>query len=281
MTDNPRLADKIRRLSDIFSSADTVVVAYSGGVDSTFLAKVAYDTLGSRALALTAVSPSLAAAELDDAKSVAAQIGVRHELVDSHELSDPRYLANGPDRCYFCKVEVYGLLASYARERGFAAVVDGTNLDDLRDLRPGRKAAKEHGVLSPLVDAGFTKADVREASRSLGLPTADKPSMACLSSRIPCGTPVSVEALHQIEAAEKLMRDMGLGQLRVRHHVDIARVEVDPAGFPTVIERRDEIVEGLKALGYVYVTLDLEGYRTGSTNRARGSSDRKKARDGR
>src|SRR5262249_28656264 len=193
MIDDPRLADKIRRLSDIFSSADTVVVAYSGGVDSTFLAKVAFDTLGSRALAVTAVSPSLAASELDEAKSVAAQIGVRHEMVDSHELDDPRYLANGPDRCYFCKVEVYGLLASFARERGFAAVVDGTNLDDLRDLRPGRKAAKEHGVLSPLVDAGFTKADVRMASRALGLPTADKPSMACLSSRIPCGTPVSVE----------------------------------------------------------------------------------------
>jgi uncharacterized protein len=272
MTDDSLLANKIQQLKDIFSAAGSVVVAYSGGVDSTFLAKVAYETLGSQALAVTAVSPSLAASELAEAKTLAAEIGLQHELVDSHELSDPRYLANGPDRCYFCKVEVYGLIVSYAHERGFAAVVDGTNLDDLHDPRPGRKAAREYGVLSPLVDAGFTKSDVREASRSLGLPTADKPSMACLSSRIPYGTRVSIEVLRQIEAAERLIREMGLGQLRVRHHNDIARIEVDSASLPIVIERRAEIVAGLHALGYAFVTLDLEGYRTGSMNRASDSS---------
>jgi uncharacterized protein len=279
MIGDPLLADKIGQLRDNFGRMGSVAVAYSGGVDSTFLARVAYEVLGNRAMAVTAVSPSLAASELDEAKKVAQQIGVRHELVDSHELTDPRYLANGPDRCYFCKVEVYGLIVSYARERDFAAVADGTNLDDLRDPRPGRKAAREHGVLSPLVDAGFTKADVREASRSLGLPTADKPSMACLSSRIPYGTPVSIAALRQIEAAEKLLREMGLGQVRVRHHADIARIEVDPDNFPAVMERRGEVVAGLKALGYSFVALDLEGYRTGSMNRAASVPGRVKVRD--
>ncbi len=258
----------MQRLRDILSAAESIVVAFSGGVDSTFLAKVAYSVLGEKALAVTAVSPSLAASELADAKRLASEIGVRHVLVDSNELSDPRYLANNADRCYFCKVEVYGLLARYAREAGYAAVADGTNLDDLRDPRPGRKAAKEHGLLSPLVDAGFTKALVREGSRLLGLPTAEKPSMACLSSRIPYGTPVSIDALRRVEGAETLLRALGLGQVRVRHHRETARVEVEPADFGRVIERRAEIVDGLKALGYVYVTLDLEGYRTGSMNKA-------------
>jgi pyridinium-3,5-biscarboxylic acid mononucleotide sulfurtransferase len=274
MTDYPVQQEKMRRLRDIFSAMGSVVVAYSGGVDSTFLAKVAHDTLGEKALAVTAVSPSLAASELAEATSVAAEIGVRHDLVDSQELSDPSYLANGADRCYFCKVEVYGLLASYARTRGFAGVVDGTNMDDLRDPRPGRKAAREHGVRSPLVDAGFTKAEVREVSRSLGLPTADKPSMACLSSRIPYGTPVTVESLKQIEAAERVLKEFGLGQVRVRHHANTARIEVDPSSFPTVIEYRAEILAALKALGYVFVTLDLEGYRTGSMNSVHATRNR-------
>jgi uncharacterized protein len=268
MSDVPVYTGKIRNLENILTGLGSAVVAYSGGVDSTFLARIAYDTLGGTALAITAVSPSLAASELEDAKALAAQIGIRHVLIHSNELSDARYLANRADRCYFCKHEVYGLLVNYAREHGLQAVLDGTNVDDLRDPRPGRKAAREHGVLSPLADAGFTKAEIREASRSLGLPTADKPSMACLSSRIPYGTPISIESLKQIEEAERLLRGLGLGQLRVRHHRDTARIEVDPGDFPVVIERRHEIVEGLKALGYVYVALDLEGYRTGSMNKA-------------
>ena len=268
MSDASVYADKTRKLENILTGLGSAVIAYSGGVDSTFLARMAYDTLGGYALAVTAVSPSLAAAELEDAQALAARIGVRHVLINSNELSDPRYLANQADRCYFCKHEVYGLLVNYAREHGFRAVLDGTNVDDLRDPRPGRKAAREYGVLSPLAEVGFTKAEIREASRSLGLPTADKPSMACLSSRVPYGTPITIESLRQIEEAERLLRGLGLGQLRVRHHRDTARIEVDPDDFAVVIERRHEIVAGLKALGYVYVALDLEGYRTGSMNKA-------------
>jgi pyridinium-3,5-biscarboxylic acid mononucleotide sulfurtransferase len=268
MSDVPVYAEKIRNLENILTGLGSAVIAYSGGVDSTFLARMAYNTLGGKAIAVTAVSPSLAASELEDAKALAARVGIRHVLIDSNELSDARYLANQADRCYFCKHEVYGLLVNYAREHSFQAVLDGTNVDDMRDPRPGRKAAREYGVLSPLADAGFTKAEIREASRSLGLPTADKPSMACLSSRIPYGTPISIESLKQIEEAERLLRGLGLGQLRVRHHRDTARIEVDPGDFPVVIERRHEIVAGLKALGYVYVALDLEGYRTGSMNKA-------------
>lgn len=267
MSDMPALADKIQHLNRILSRLGSVVVAYSGGVDSTFLAKVAYDALGDRALAVTAVSPSLAASELEEARALAERIGVKHVLINSNEVSDPRYLANQADRCYFCKQEVYGLLVAYASEQGFAATADGTNVDDLRDPRPGRKAAREHGVLSPLVDAGFSKAEIREVSRSLGLPTADKPSMACLSSRIPFGTPISIQSLQQVEAAEALLKALGLGQVRVRHHRDTARIEVDPDDFAAVIERREEIVAGMKALGYVYVSLDLEGYAAGSMNK--------------
>jgi uncharacterized protein len=268
MSDASVYADKTRKLENILTGLGSAVIAYSGGVDSTFLARMAYDTLGGYALAVTAVSPSLAAAELEDAQALAARIGVRHVLINSNELSDPRYLANQADRCYFCKHEVYGLLVNYAREHGLRAVLDGTNVDDMRDPRPGRKAAREYGVLSPLAEVGFTKAEIREASRSLGLPTADKPSMACLSSRVPYGTPITIESLRQIEEAERLLRGLGLGQLRVRHHRDTARIEVDPDDFAVVIERRHEIVAGLKALGYVYVALDLEGYRTGSMNKA-------------
>src|SRR4051812_14904275 len=260
------LDTKIDSLREMLRALGSVVIAYSGGVDSTFLARAAHDALGERSLAVTAVSPSLAASELEEAKELARGIGVRHVLIDSNEVSDPRYLQNGPDRCYFCKVEVYGLLANYAQQHGFSAVIDGTNVDDLRDPRPGRKAAKEHGVLSPLVDAGFTKADVREASRALGLPTADKPSMACLSSRIPFGTPVSIAALKQVERAEELLHSLGLGQVRVRHHRDTARIEVEADAFAAVLRAREQIVDGLKALGYTYVALDLEGYRMGSMN---------------
>lgn len=268
MLESPLLTGKIDTLYQMLRGLESVVVAYSGGVDSAYLLAAAHTILGERALGVTAVSPSLAASELEDAKTVAAQIGARHVLIESHEVENPSYLANQADRCYFCKDEVYGLLSNYAREQGFSAVADGTNLDDMQDPRPGRRAAKQHGILAPLVEAGFSKADVRAASHALGLPTWDKPAMACLSSRVPYGTPITLTMLTQVERAELLLRRLGLGQVRVRHHGDTARIEIDPQDFPAVLAHREEIVTRLQGMGYTYVSLDLAGYRTGSMNEA-------------
>lgn len=268
MTHAPDVNAKLDHLRALLRTLESVVVAYSGGVDSAFLLKVAFDTLGERALAVTAVSPSLAQAELAEAQAVAQAIGASLVLIDSHEVDDPRYLANQANRCYFCKDEVYGLLANYAHAHGYRAVVDGANLDDLKDMRPGRQAAKEQGILSPLVEAGFRKADIRAASRDLGLSTWDKPAMACLSSRIPYGTPITLHNLSQVERAELYLRPLGLSQLRVRHHGDTARIEVAAEDIPTLLAHRVEIVARFQGLGYTYVTLDLDGYRTGSMNEA-------------
>ncbi|MCH7576363.1 MAG: ATP-dependent sacrificial sulfur transferase LarE [Chloroflexi bacterium] len=248
----------------------SVIVAYSGGVDSTFVAAVASDVLSDRALAITGVSPSIPQSEVREAKELARSFGIAHELIDTQEMDDPNYVANSPNRCFHCKDELYGRLMGIARERGFDHVVDGCNLDDTGDFRPGRRAATQHGVRSPLVEAGLTKEDIRALSRERGLPTWDKPAMACLSSRIPYGTPVTVEALGRIGDAEAYLRSLGLRQLRVRHHEDVARIETDEAGLELLIARRAEVVERLKALGYLYVTLDLAGYRSGSLNAALG-----------
>jgi len=260
----PRLADLERTIAGMGS----VIVAYSGGVDSTFVAAVAREVLGKRALAVTGVSPSVPPSEVEEAKALARGIGIAHELIDTREMDDPEYVANSPARCFHCKDELYGHLAAIARERGFACVIDGCNLDDTGDFRPGRRAAAAHGVRSPLVEADLTKDDVRTLSRERGLPTWDKPAMACLSSRIPYGTPVTVEALGRIGDAEAYLRSLGVRQLRVRHHDDVARIEADEAGLALLIARRAEVVERLKALGYLYVTLDLSGYRSGSLNAA-------------
>lgn len=264
------LDEKLQRLRDAIAGTGSAVVAFSGGVDSTFVAAVAFDVLGGRAVAVTGVSPSVPASELDEARELARRIGIRHDLIDTHELERAGYVQNSPMRCYHCKTELYGLLERYARAHGYTAILDGCNVDDLGDHRPGRVAAAEHGVRSPLVEAGLTKAEIRELSKARGLPTWDKPAMACLASRIPYGTPVTVEALRQVGAAEAALRALGFRQLRVRHHGDVARIELEPGDMPLLLDpgRRTEAVRRVREAGFRYVTLDLAGFRSGSMNEA-------------
>lgn len=243
-----------------------VVVAYSGGADSTLLLKVAHDELGENTIAVTAVSASTPADELRDATEIAQEIGAQLLVVDSSELQDPNYRANSPNRCYHCKYLRFDGLRELAREKGFTYVADGSNLDDLGDHRPGIRAAHELGVRSPLKEAGLTKADIRALSRKLGLPTWDKPSGACLASRIPYGTPITSQCLKRIDDAERYIRSLGISQVRVRLHGDIARIEVDTDDLPILVQNRSDLVRELRRLEFSYVTVDLEGYRTGSMN---------------
>jgi pyridinium-3,5-biscarboxylic acid mononucleotide sulfurtransferase len=262
---------KIEHLTKILKSLDAALVAFSGGVDSTFLLKVARDALGDRVTALTAVSASIPAHELEEAKALAQQIGVRHLLINSAETEDPRYIANPTNRCYYCKSELYRICNEVA-ERESIVVLDGVNLDDLGDHRPGRQAAAEAKVRSPLVEAKFTKAEIREASKALGLPTWDKPQLACLASRFPYGTSVTPERLTKVGRAEAVVREAGLRQFRVRFHEQIARVEVDASEFSKLfdVEVRGRIVTGIKAVGFTFVVLDLEPFRSGRLNEAAG-----------
>lgn len=258
--------EKYSKLKQILTDLGSVIVAYSGGTDSTLVLKVAHDVLGDRAVAMTAVSASLAADERIEAEALARKIGARHILVETDETSNPDYLANRPNRCFFCKDNTYDKLTAYAQAHDFQAVVDGTNADDAADHRPGRQAARQHQVRSPLLEAGLAKAEIRQLARELGLPNWDKPAAACLSSRIPYGTTITLQALSQVERAEAILHGMGLRQLRVRHHDSIARIEVEPADFPRLLEKREQIINSFKALGYTYVSLDLSGFRSGSMN---------------
>jgi len=262
------IAGKIEALRSWFAPIPRVVVAYSGGTDSTLVAAAAAATLGDRAVAVTAVSPSLPPGELEEARKVASAVGVRHRAVRTHEVDNPAYLANGLDRCYHCKTELYDVLLRVAEESGGALVVSGANLDDLGDVRPGLRAAEERGVRHPLVEVGMWKSDVRAAARELGVPTWDKPASACLSSRIAFGVMISVEELSKVGRAERVLKELGFAQCRVRVHGDVARVEVELAELPRFAEPgvRDQVVRALRSLGYRYVTLDLEGFRSGSMN---------------
>lgn len=259
---------KLEALKRLLAETSGLVVAYSGGVDSTLLLKVAHDVLGARALAVTASSETYPDHEIKEAVCLARQLGIRLREIHTEELEQEEFASNPPERCYFCKHELFGKLLEIAQEEGLPVVADGANVDDAEDFRPGRRAAAELGVRSPLREAGLTKEDIRELSRDLGLPTWDKPSFACLASRFPYGDRITREELLKVRAAEQVLRDLGLRQFRVRNHGHLARLEVEPDEIARLAEpeRRARLVAEFQRLGYHYVTLDLEGYRTGSMN---------------
>ncbi|MCA1828880.1 MAG: ATP-dependent sacrificial sulfur transferase LarE [Myxococcales bacterium] len=251
-------------------SLGSALVAYSGGVDSSLLLALAIEALGDKAVAFTALSPAVAPDELEGARTVAKMLGARHVEKRSGELEDPRYAKNPVNRCYFCKTELYTLAEAEAKALGLAWVVSGTNADELADYRPGLKAADEHRIVQPLAEAGLSKAEIRELSRELGLPTWDKPQQPCLSSRIPYGTQVTAERLDQLARSEMALRALGLREFRVRYHGEIARIEVADGELPRLVEVRHDAVEALKAAGFKFVSLDLEPFRSGRLNEAAG-----------
>ena len=259
---------KLVQLKSLFENMERALIAYSGGVDSTLVAKIAYDVLGDRALAITAVSPSLLPEELIDAQTQAAQIGIKHELVETHEMDNPEYTSNPVNRCYFCKSELHDTLKPLALKRGYPYVVDGVNADDLQDYRPGIQAAKERGARSPLAEVGVSKVEVREISRSLGLAWWDKPAQPCLSSRFPYGEAITVTKLQRVGRAEIYLRQLGYDNLRVRSQEDTAKIELPANEISNFVQQVNlpELVKKFQDLGFIYVTLDLEGYRSGKLN---------------
>ncbi len=265
---DPQLTAKLHQLQELLTGLGSALVCYSGGIDSALVLAAAHQALRERAIGMTAVSPSLPGSERDDAARIANEIGASHRFVDSDELARQGYVANGPDRCFHCKSELYAIAERKRAEWQLAAVLNGTNLDDLGDYRPGLQAAKDVGVRSPLVEVGMNKADVREAAKPFGLSAWDKPAAACLSSRIPYGTQVTPERLAQVGGLEAELRALGFRRSRVRYHDKIARIELELDELPALLEpgTREAVVKAGKAHGFHYITLDLAGYRTGSHN---------------
>jgi uncharacterized protein len=262
------IEEKEKTLEEILKAIGSAVVAFSGGLDSTYLAYMANKVLGEKAVAVSATSPTYPAFELEEARRAAREIGIDHRIVESDELRIPGFSDNPPDRCYYCKLELFGKLRNLADSLGLEAVLDGSNTDDTKDHRPGRRAGRELGVRSPLMEAGLSKEDIRILSRKAGLSTSEKQPFACLASRFPYFTKITPEKLRTVERAEALLRELGFTQDRVRHHGDVARIELrrDEMAKALAPEVAGRIVQALKAIGFLYVALDLEGYRTGSMN---------------
>ncbi|MFM7364080.1 MAG: ATP-dependent sacrificial sulfur transferase LarE [Cuspidothrix sp.] len=262
------ITDKLEQLKQLFTQMDRALIAYSGGVDSTLVAKIAYDVLGDRALAITAVSPSLLPEELEEAKIQAATMGISHQVVQTQEMDNPNYTSNPVNRCYFCKSELHDTLKPLALELGYSYVVDGVNADDLHDYRPGIQAAKERGARSPLAEIGVTKLEVRQISQQLGLPWWDKPAQPCLSSRFPYGEEITIAKLQRVGRAEIYLRNLGWQNLRVRSEGDTARIELSPDKIKDFVSTTDlpTLVSAFQNWGFIYITLDLEGYRSGKLN---------------
>jgi pyridinium-3,5-biscarboxylic acid mononucleotide sulfurtransferase len=270
VTEYMSVITKEERLRELFRTLESVIVAYSGGVDSSYVAYVANAELGARAVCITGQSASLPSYQNGEIDRVVQSFGFNHEIINTDELDLPGYRANNGDRCYFCKDELYGKLESVARSRGIDHIVDGSTVDDLNDYRPGRQAAKQHAVRSPLIEVGMNKDEVRELSRRAMLPTWDKPASPCLSSRIAYGTTVTIERLEKVDRGEEILREFGFSEFRVRHHDTLVRLEISPAEMDRVLQKEvvDQLAARFRELGFKYVTLDLHGFRSGSMNEA-------------